>query len=288
MLRIGVTEFAPEKVTKMLRQKSRCTGAGQGGDACGGVCGRSTLGLLAAIGRIAIFVITGVSHIFRPPFYFKEFLQQILYIGYFSLPVVGLTALFTGGALALQIYAGGARFNAESAVPSIVAIGMVRELGPVLGGLMVAGRVAASIAAELGTMKVTEQIDALVTLSTNPMKYLTVPRVVAATLTMPILAGIGDIIGIFGGYLVGTTRLGFNGAAYIQNTVDFLTSWDVTSGLLKAAVFGFIVAMMGCYHGMNSGRGAQGVGKATTNAVVSASVLILTFNYILTELFFSA
>jgi len=253
-----------------------------------GPIGRSTLGLLAAIGRIAIFVITGVSHIFRPPFYFKEFLQQILYIGYFSLPVVGLTALFTGGALALQIYAGGARFNAESAVPSIVAIGMVRELGPVLGGLMVAGRVAASIAAELGTMKVTEQIDALVTLSTNPMKYLTVPRVVAATLTMPILAGIGDIIGIFGGYLVGTTRLGFNGAAYIQNTVDFLTSWDVTSGLLKAAVFGFIVAMMGCYHGMNSGRGAQGVGKATTNAVVSASVLILTFNYILTELFFSA
>jgi phospholipid/cholesterol/gamma-HCH transport system permease protein len=173
-------------------------------------------------------------------------------------------------------------------VPSIVAIGMVRELGPVLGGLMVAGRVASSVAAELGTMKVTEQIDALVTLSTNPMKYLTVPRVLAATLAMPILVAVGDSIGIFGGYLVGTSRLGLNSGAYIKNTVDFLEFWDISSGLVKASVFGFIVALMGCYHGMNSGRGAQGVGRATTNAVVSASVMILTVNYLLTELFFSS
>jgi len=249
--------------------------------------GRSTLGLLASIGRVAMFVAQTLSHIFRPPFYLKELLQQLLSIGYFSLPVVGLTTLFTGGALALQIYAGGARFNAESVVPSIVAIGMVRELGPVLAGLMVAGRVAASIAAELGTMKVTEQIDALVTLSTNPIKYLTVPRVVAATLVMPILVAVGDSIGIFGGYLVGITSLGFNSAAYISNTVDFLQSWDVVSGLIKASAFGFIVAVMGCYHGINSGRGAQGVGKATTNAVVSASVLILAVNFVLTQLFFS-
>ncbi|NOX41913.1 MAG: ABC transporter permease [Alphaproteobacteria bacterium] len=249
--------------------------------------GRSTLGLLASIGRVAMFVAQTLSHIFRPPFYLKELLQQLLSIGYFSLPVVGLTTLFTGGALALQIYAGGARFNAESVVPSIVAIGMVRELGPVLAGLMVAGRVAASIAAELGTMKVTEQIDALVTLSTNPIKYLTVPRVVAATLVMPILVAVGDSIGIFGGYLVGTTSLGFNSAAYISNTVDFLQSWDVVSGLIKASAFGFIVAVMGCYHGINSGRGAQGVGKATTNAVVSASVLILAVNFVLTQLFFT-
>jgi phospholipid/cholesterol/gamma-HCH transport system permease protein len=249
--------------------------------------GRSTLALFASIGRIVIFVITTISHILRPPFYIKEFGQQLLTIGYFSLPVVGLTTFFTGGALALQIYAGGARFNAESVVPSIVAIGMVRELGPVLAGLMVAGRVAASVAAELGTMKVTEQIDALVTLSTNPMKYLTVPRVLAATIAMPVLVLVGDTIGIFGGYLVGTTSLGFNSAAYVSNTVDFLESWDVTSGLIKAAVFGFIVATMGCYHGMNSGRGAQGVGKATTNAVVSSSILILASNFLLTQLFFS-
>lgn len=250
--------------------------------------GRQVLSLLALVGRIAIYAGQTVGHIVRPPFYPKELLQQIWFIGYLSLPVVGLTALFTGGALALQIYAGGARFNAESVVPSIVAIGMVRELGPVLGGLMVAGRVAASIAAEIGTMKVTEQIDALVTLSTNPMKYLTVPRVVAAVLTVPVLVAIGDVIGIMGGFLVGVTRLDFNAAAYMSNTIDFLETSDVVSGLVKAAVFGFIVALMGCYHGMNSGRGAQGVGRATTNAVVSASIMILASNYVLTEVFFSA
>ncbi len=250
--------------------------------------GRSVMGLLAGVGRVSIYAGATVSHLFRPPFYPREFLIQLMQIGFLSLPVVGLTALFTGGALALQIYSGGARFNAEAVVPSIVAIGMVRELGPVLGGLMVAGRVAASIAAEIGTMKVTEQIDALVTLSTNPLKYLTLPRVLAATLSLPLLVAIGDSIGIFGGYLVGTTRLGFNAANYIQNTVDFLEPWDVISGMFKGAVFGFIVAMMGCYHGMNSGKGAAGVGRATTNAVVSASILILASNYILTEVFFSA
>jgi len=250
--------------------------------------GRSTLTLMAAIGRVTLFFFQSLSHILRPPWYLREFAAQLIQIGWLSLPVVGLTALFTGGALALQIYAGGSRFNAEAVVPSIVAIGMARELGPVLGGLMVAGRVASAIAAEIATMKVTEQIDALVTLSTNPMKYLTAPRILAATLSLPILVAVGDSIGIFGGYLVGTTRLGFNQVNYIQNTVDFLEFWDVGSGLVKGAVFGFLVALMGCFHGMNSGRGARGVGRATTNAVVSASILILAANYLLTELFFTA
>ena len=250
--------------------------------------GRQVLGLLALIGRVAIYAGQTVAHIIRPPFYPRELLQQLWFIGYLSLPVVGLTALFTGGALALQIYAGGARFNAETVVPSIVAIGIVRELGPVLGGLMVAGRVAASIAAEIGTMKVTEQIDALVTLSTHPMKYLTAPRVLAAVITLPVLVAIGDVIGIMGGFLVGVVRLDFNPATYMTTTLDFLEAGDVISGLVKAAVFGFIVAVMGCYHGMNSGRGAQGVGQATTNAVVSASIMILASNYVLTEVFFSA
>jgi phospholipid/cholesterol/gamma-HCH transport system permease protein len=248
--------------------------------------GKSTLDLCQVFGKISLFVISTFTHIIRPPFYWRELLSSIFNIGYLSLPVVGLTALFTGAALALQIYSGGARFNAESVVPSIVAIGMVRELGPVLGGLMVAGRVSASIAAEIGTMKVTEQIDALTTLSTNPMKYLTVPRVLAATLSLPILVAIGDIIGIMGGYLVAINRLDFNSATYLNNTLSFLEGDDIISGLIKASVFGFIVAIMGCFHGMNSDRGAQGVGKATTNAVVSASVLILTTNYLLTELFF--
>ena len=248
--------------------------------------GRSTLDLFQVIGKIFLFVVETLSHFLRPPYYWKELTSSIFNIGYLSLPVVGLTALFTGGALALQIYSGGARFNAESVVPSIVAIGMVRELGPVLGGLMVAGRVASSIAAELGTMKVTEQIDALKTLSTHPIKYLTIPRVLATTISLPILVAIGDIIGILGGYLVAINRLDFNGSVYLTNTINFLETGDITSGLIKASVFGFIVAIMGCYHGQNSNGGAQGVGKATINAVVSSSVLILTANYLLTELFF--
>ena len=250
--------------------------------------GRATLAALAAVGRISVFAGSALSHMVRPPFYPKEFLHALLQIGWFSLPVVGLTALFTGGALALQIFAGSARFSAETVVPSIVAIGMVRELGPVLGALMVAARVASSIAAELGTMKVTEQLDALVTLSTHPMKYLTAPRVLAATLAMPVLVAVGDSIGIFGGYLVGVSRLGFNPATYLANTAQYLEAWDVVSGLLKGAAFGFIVAVTGCYFGMNSERGAQGVGRATKSAVVAASILIFAANYLLTEVFFSA
>jgi len=250
--------------------------------------GRLIQAWLAAIGRIAMFAGAALGHLVRPPFYPREFLTALMQIGWFSLPVVGMTALFTGGALALQIYAGGSRFSAETVVPSIVAIGMVRELGPVLGGLMVAARVASSIAAEIGTMKVTEQLDALVTLSTHPMKYLTVPRVLAATLAMPVLVAVGDSIGIFGGYLVGVSKLGFNPATYLANTSQYLEPWDVGSGLVKGAAFGFIVAVAGCYYGMNSARGAQGVGRATKSAVVAASVLILAANYILTEVFFSA
>lgn len=250
--------------------------------------GRSTLAGLAALGRIALFLVATLRAALHPPFYLREFGQALWVIGYNSLPVVGLTAFFTGGALALQIYEGGSRFNAGQVVPSIVAIGMTRELGPVLGALMVAARVASSIAAEIGTMKVTEQIDALVTLSTDPMRYLTVPRVLAATLAVPVLVAVGDSIGIFGGYVVGTGRLELNPAAYLKNTADYLEVWDVTSGLIKGAVFGFLIALIGCYFGMNSERGAQGVGRATKQAVVTASVLILATNYLLTEFFFSA
>ena len=250
--------------------------------------GAATLALLAAVGRFTLFAADTVRHMVSPPFYTRAFGQALLTVGYFSLPVVGLTALFTGGALALQIYAGGARFSAEAVVPQIVAIGMVRELGPVLVGLMIAARVTSSIAAEIATMKVTEQIDALVTLSTHPMKYLTVPRVLAATLAVPLLVAVGDTIGIFGGYLVGTMRLGFNPASYLQNTVDFLELHDIVTSLAKGAVFGAIAALMGCYYGMRSNRGAAGVGQATKGAVVAAAVLILAANFVLTEAFFSA
>lgn len=249
--------------------------------------GALTLAILAAFGRIALFAGQTFSHVVRPPFYPKEFAAQLLQVGYFSLPVVGLTTIFTGGALALQIYAGGARFNAEAVVPQIVAIGMVRELGPVLVGLMIAARVTSSIAAEIATMKVTEQIDALVTLSTDPMKYLTVPRVLAAIIVVPLLVAVGDTIGIMGGWLVATGTLGFNSAAYLQNTADFLQASDVWSSLTKGAVNGGIAALMGCYYGMHSGRGAMGVGRATKGSVEAAAVLILAANFIMTGLFFS-
>ncbi len=250
--------------------------------------GRLVLSICAEVGRLVLFFKDTTTHIFLPPIYFRLIVDQMIRIGYNSLPVVGLTAFFTGGVLALQIYIGGSRFNAESLVSTIVALGITRELGPVMAGLMVAGRVSAAIAAELGTMRVTEQIDALVTLSTNPFKYLVVPRVVAAFLTLPILVLIADIIGIMGGFIVGTSSLGFNASVYIRKTVDFIQFDDVFSGLVKAAAFGFIIAFMGCYHGFHSRGGAQGVGRATTNAVVGASVLILAANYILTSLLFSS
>lgn len=249
--------------------------------------GRTVLQALALIGRLTLYALDTLSHMARPPFYFKELLQSLMTVGYFSLPVVGLTAIFTGGALALQIYAGGARFNAEAVVPQIVAIGMVRELGPVLVGLMVAARVTSSIAAEIATMKVTEQIDALVTLSTHPMKYLTVPRVLAGLMMVPLLVGIGDIIGVMGGYMVATRTLGFNPGTYLKNTVDFIETLDVVSSLVKGAAFGFIATLLGCYFGMNTGRGAQGVGRATKSAVEAAAILILATNFVLTSLFFS-
>jgi phospholipid/cholesterol/gamma-HCH transport system permease protein len=249
--------------------------------------GRPVLAALASLGRIAIYAAQTVGHMLRPPFYLREFLSALLQVGWLSLPVVGLTALFTGGALALQIYAGGQRFSAEAVVPQIVAIGMVRELGPVLVGLMIAARVTSSIAAEIATMKVTEQIDALVTLSTNPMRYLTVPRVLAGLLCVPLLVGIGDIIGIMGGFLVSTGQLGFNRASYIHNTVNFLEASDVITSLIKGGVFGFIATLIGCYHGMASGRGAQGVGTATKTAVATAAILILAANFVLTSVMFT-
>jgi phospholipid/cholesterol/gamma-HCH transport system permease protein len=249
--------------------------------------GRVFLALLAEIGALTRFTIAAVTSIVRPPIYWSLIGQQMMRIGWFSLPVVGLTAFFTGGVLALQIYIGGNRYGAEAIVPQIVVLGLTRELGPVIAGLMVAGRVAAAIAAEIGTMRVTEQIDALTTLSTNPVKYLVVPRLIAAVISMPILVAVADSIGVFGGYIVSTKSLNFNGAVYIKNTMDFVTQGDVTSGLIKAAVFGFIIALMGTYNGFNSKGGAQGVGAATTNAVVSASILILAANYILTSILFA-
>lgn len=248
--------------------------------------GSKTINFAKQIGKLAIFVFQVLAGIFKTPVYFSIIFRQLITIGYNSLPVVAMTAFFSGAVLALQSYTGFSRFSAESSIATVVVLSITRELGPVLAGLMVAGRVGASIAAEIGTMRVTEQIDALFTLSTDPIKYLVVPRVLAAVITLPILVLIGDIIGVMGGYLVSVTKLEFNGVNYLINTIEYLEVMDVISGLVKAAVFGFIIATMSCYQGYYSDKGAKGVGAATTSAVVSSSILILISNYIITELFF--
>lgn len=248
--------------------------------------GRAVLGFLAAIGRLSMFTANAVRWTFLPPYYARQFFQQVVDIGYFSLPVVGLTTLFSGMVLALQSYTGFARFSAEDTVATVVVLSITRELGPVLAGLMVAGRIGASMAAEIGTMRVTDQIDALDTLSTRPLQYLVAPRILAGTICLPFLVLVGDVIGVFGGYIVGVYRLGFNSTVYLTRTLEYLEFSDVTLGLIKAAVFGFLIALMGCYHGYHSGRGAEGVGRATTNAVVSSSILILISNYLVTAIFF--
>jgi phospholipid/cholesterol/gamma-HCH transport system permease protein len=249
--------------------------------------GRGVLGALQATGALVLFALEGVSHLFRPPFYGRLFLRHLIEIGYFSLPVVALTATFTGMVLALQTYTGFARFNAEGAVANVVVLSITRELGPVIAGLMVAGRIGASFAAEIGTMRVTDQIDALATLSTNPMKYLVAPRLLAGAISLPFLVLIADILGVMGGWLIGAAKLGFSSAGYLRATMDFVQTMDVVSGLVKAAVFGFLIALMGCWCGYNSRGGAQGVGAATTSAVVASSILILVLDYIITEMFFA-
>ncbi len=249
--------------------------------------GRVVINFFQATGRLGIFCGEVVYHCLTPPFYGRALLRQMIEIGFYSLPVVALTTLFSGMVIALQTYTGFAQFSAEGAVAMVVLIAVTRELAPVMAGLMVAGRIGASMAAEIGTMRVTEQIDALSTLSTNPFKYLIVPRVLAGLLMVPVLVLIGDIIGICGGYMIGIYKLEFNATTYLVNTWTYLKPMDVISGLTKAAVFGFIITLLGCYNGFQSQGGAQGVGRATTNAVVSSSILILIFNYILTEIFFN-
>ncbi len=249
--------------------------------------GRTVIAVCRTIGKLTVFGAEGLSHIVRPPFYWRLFGRALLDIGYFSLPVVALTAVFTGMVLALQSYIGFSRFSAQGAVANVVVLSVTRELGPVLAGLMVAGRIGAAMAAEMGTMRVTDQIDALSTLSTNPMKYLVAPRLLAGIIALPALVLVADILGVMGGFIVATAKLGFNVGIYLTNTMNFLHLEDVVSGLVKAAVFGFLITLMGCYHGYHSKGGAQGVGAATTAAVVSASILILAFDYVLTEMFFA-
>ncbi len=222
----------------------------------------------------------------RPPFELPEWLRQMVRLGVDSVPVVFLTTMFTGMVLALQTYNGFQRVHAENFVASVVALAMLRELSPVLVGLMVTGRVGSSMAAEIGTMRVTEQIDALQALATDPVQYLFVPRVAAGLIMLPFLVILGDAIGVYGGYLVAVKLMGTNPVIYMSNTFQFLELKDLWSGLIKSSVFGMILTLTGCVHGYFTSGGAEGVGRSTTQAVVNASLYILLTDFFLTKLLF--
>jgi phospholipid/cholesterol/gamma-HCH transport system permease protein len=245
-----------------------------------------TSSFFISVGRFTIFIGKSLKGIFSGKWYPNNLLEQFLSVGVSSIPVVVMTAIFTGGVMALQTYAGCNRFGAESTVPTIVVLAITRELAPILVGLMVAGRVSSSMAAQIGTMRVTDQIDALYTMSTCPYRYLILPKIIAMTFSMPFLVLIADVVGIFGGTVASVTSLGFDLSIYLRNTMNFLKSEDICSGLIKSVLFGFIVSVCGCYNGFYSSGGADGVGKATINAVISASISILVSNYLMTKLFF--
>lgn len=250
-----------------------------------------------AIGRLflSLFEQTGlwfqmlwrtVTWAFRPPFGVAEWFRQMVRLGVDSIPVVVLTAMFTGMVLALQTYNGFERVHAENFVGSVVALAMVRELSPVLVGLMVTGRVGSSMAAEIGTMRVTEQIDALEALATEPVHYLFVPRVIAGVTMLPLLVLLGDALGIYGGYVVAVRLLDANPVIYDENSFKYLEMKDIWTGLVKAAVFGLILTLTGCIKGYLTRGGAEGVGRATTSAVVTASLIILLSDFFLTKMMF--
>jgi len=241
---------------------------------------------LSRSGLYAMMLIQVIKKTPKPPWYSQQILIQAEQVGVQSLPVVLLTALFTGMVLALQSYVGFHRFGAESMVSMVVSLSMLRELGPVLVALMVAGRVGAQFAAELGTMRVSEQVDALWTLSTDPFRYLVIPRVIAVTLMLPLLVALADLVGIGGGYLISVAFLGETPSVYLHNATHFLTMNDFYSGIIKAVVFGSVIGIIGCTEGFHCNGGAQGVGQATTRAMVVSAMSILVLDYILTAWLF--
>jgi phospholipid/cholesterol/gamma-HCH transport system permease protein len=247
--------------------------------------GAGILGLFAEVGKLANFFGQVIWAAVTPRWYPGEIGRQLIRIGYYSLPVVGLSSVFIGAALALNIHTGGSRYGAEQFVPNIVVLGITRELGAVITGLMLAGRVSAGIAAEIGAMRVTEQIDALKTLSATPQRYLYAPRMLAAIIALPLLVIVSDIIGVLGGWLVSVQGLGFDSTVYLRNTIEFVTWEDISAGLMKALVFGAVIALMGCYQGAGSRAGATGVGRAATLSMVMAAVLVLALNYVMSTLF---
>jgi phospholipid/cholesterol/gamma-HCH transport system permease protein len=247
--------------------------------------GRLVLDFLEGLGRLFVLFGQTLRSLFRP-WDFRALGTQLVRVGVDSVPVVFLTAFFTGGVMALQTYTGFARFNAEGFVGSVVALSMLRELSPVLTGLMVTGRAGSSMAAEIGSMRVTEQIDALIAFATDPIHYLFVPRILAGIIVLPMLVIIGNATGIAGGYIIAVRVLGANPVVYLSNSFQYLQANDLWSGLIKAAVFGGLLTLIGCQKGFDTRGGAEGVGRSTTSAVVLGSLSILIADFFLTKVLF--
>ncbi len=233
-----------------------------------------------------VLFLQALSWLVRPPFRIRLYFKQMEFIGVNSLFVVALTSLFTGMVLALQTFYAFSMFGAESLVGATVALSMTRELGPVITGLMVTGRAGSAICAEIGTMRVTEQVDALTVMAINPVQYLVLPRIVAGVIMLPLLTIISNSMGILGGYLVGVQLLDIHGGMFMNKIQEHVTMADVYNGLIKASAFGGILTLVGCYKGFYTRGGAEGVGRSTTQAVVMSSVLILVSDYFLTALMF--
>lgn len=252
------------------------------------VLGRFAIERVLGLGRIFNFFIYGILSLFRPPFKHRRLLEQVYFIGPKSLFIVSLTGLFTGMVLGIQGYYALSRVGSESVLGAGVALSLIRELGPVLTALMVTGRAGSSIAAELGIMRITEQIDALETMDIDPIHFLVAPRIAGAILTFPLLTAIVDVVGILGGYLTGVLLLGINSGTYISHMEHFISMQDIIDGFTKTVVFSVIVSVICCYKGFmahtKSGFGARGVSYATTSAVVSSSITILIADYVLTSL----
>lgn len=248
-----------------------------------GKIGRQTSEIFESVGRLMQLFYQTVFLCFQRPFRFHLIVEQMVSLGVMSIPIALLTATFTGMVLVLQTGVQLKPLGMKIYSSGISAISFAREIGPVLTSVVLAGRIAAGITAEIGTMKVTEQIDALKTLGTNPVSYLVVPRYIATTIMFPMLTVLAIAVGIGGGYLVGVLILQITPGLYITNIWKFLSLKDYLGGLFKTIFFGMIVAIVGCYKGFQTGFGAQGVGEATTQSVVTASILILIANFFLTS-----
>ena len=245
--------------------------------------GQRMLSCLAVMGEMMLFLLTTLSWLFRPPFRFRHLIMQIQFIGTKSLSIIALTAAFTGMVLGLQGYYTLRKFGSESVLGSLVALSLIRELGPVLAALMVTARAGSAMAAEIGAMRISEQIDALEVMAVNPVNYLMVPRFLAALIAVPLLTALFDVVGIYGGYLSGVQLLGINPGAYFSSMEYDVVLKDITTGVVKSLSFGGIVSWVCCYKGFYAAHGAEGVGKATTEAVVLSSVLILVWDYFITS-----